>query len=101
MDKKQAIKIVRSYARKLRAGRFPAAQVYLFGSFAKNRAGKDSDIDVAVVSDKLSKLENSFWLRRIRREVDLRIEPHSFTSRDFKDETNPLVAEIKKYGIKV
>ncbi|HLC69658.1 MAG TPA: nucleotidyltransferase domain-containing protein [Patescibacteria group bacterium] len=101
MAKDQAIKIVKNYARKLRAGRFPAAQVYLFGSFAKNTAHEDSDIDVAVVSDKLSKLENSFWLRRIRREVDLRIEPHSFTVRDFKNETSPLVAEIKKYGIRV
>ena len=101
MSKNKALKVVKVYAKKLRESNFPFASVYLFGSFAKGKAGVDSDIDVAIVSDKLKKFENSFLLRRVRRQVDLRIEPHSFTKKSFSDDSNPLVSEIKKYGILV
>lgn len=84
MSKSHAIKIVSRYAKKLEEHNFPVAFVYLFGSWAKGTAAKDSDIDVAVISKKPVRLEDSFILRRIRRTVDTRIEPHSLSLDDFR-----------------
>ncbi len=103
MSKVEAKKIVRNYARKLREENYPFSAIYLFGSHVKGKAHKWSDIDVAVISNKLKrnreKNENLLW--HIRREVDSMIEPHSFTIKDFQDESDPMVYEIKKTGIRI
>lgn len=101
MSKSEAIKIVESYAKELRRNNFSFSQIFLFGSFAKGEATKDSDIDVAVVSDKLKKFENSFLLWKMRRNVDIRIEPHGFSVKDFKNMSDPMVYEIRKTGVKI
>ncbi len=101
MSKSQAIKIVNRYAKKLDEYNFPVAFIYLFGSWAKGTAKENSDIDVAVISKKPVKIEDSFILRRIRRMVDTRIEPHSLSLKDFVEERNPIAAEIKNTGTKV
>jgi predicted nucleotidyltransferase len=48
--KKSITKIVDKISSILVAG-IDAKQVYLFGSYAQNRANKDSDIDIFVVAD--------------------------------------------------
>ncbi len=48
MDKKQAINIVRKY-KEVISSEFGNARVFLYGSYSKGNARKDSDIDVAVV----------------------------------------------------
>jgi len=103
MSKVEAKKIVKEYAGKLREKNYPFSAVYLFGSYAKGKAHKWSDIDVAVVSDKMKRNrdKNRFLLWHIRREVDSMIEPHGFTVKDFEDECDPMVYEIKKTGIKI
>jgi len=103
MSKVEAKKIVKKYAEKLKEKNYPFSAVYLFGSFAKNKAHKWSDIDVAIVSDKLkrNKDKNKFLLWDLRMDVDTRIEPHGFTVKDFQDECDPMVYEIKKTGIKI
>lgn len=103
MSKIEAKKIVQKYARMLKAADYPFHAVYLFGSQVMGKAKAWSDIDVAVVSDKLKRNQdkNRFLLWRIRREVDTRIEPHGFTVTDFQDNSNPLVHEIKKTGIRI
>lgn len=73
-------------------------KVYLFGSYAKGLAGKDSDIDIAVVFDEVTDpFDLQVQLMKIRRKYDSRIEPHVFRAGDF-EETYPLVAEIMKNG---
>ena len=47
MDRKQAIRKVREFARILRP-HLPTYDIYLYGSYAKGRPGRYSDIDVAV-----------------------------------------------------
>lgn len=103
MPKTEAKKIVKRYAHALRAANYPFSALYLFGSHARGTAKKWSDIDVAVVSDKLKKKldENRFKLWNLRMDVDLRIEPHGFTVRDFADDANPMAYEIRKNGIRV
>ena len=55
----------------------PARHIVLYGSYAKGTAGSDSDIDIAVIVDKVEGdyLDQQAKLYRLRRSVDLRIEP--------------------------
>ncbi len=103
MSKIDARKIVKKYAEKLKEKKYPFTAVYLFGSYAKGKARKWSDIDVAVITDKLKrnrdKNENLLW--HMRREVNIMIEPYGFTVRDFQDECDPMACEIKKTGEKI
>ena len=103
MSKIEAKKIVKRYAKKLKEKDFSFKAIYLFGSQIKNKSNKWSDIDVAVVSNKLAKIldKNRWQLWNLRMEVDTRIEPHGFTVKDFANNEDPLVYEIKKTGIKV
>ena len=103
MSRIKAKKIVKNYAEKLKMSNFPFQSVYLYGSYAKNKAHKWSDIDIAVVSNKLrrnfDKNESLLW--RFREDVDTRIEPIGFTVKDFQDINNPMVWEIRNTGIKI
>lgn len=75
----------------------------LFGSFAKDKANKDSDIDIALVFDGL-KDENRFdtqvQLIMMASEFDLRIEPHPINNSDFYS-NDPFPLEINKTGIEL
>lgn len=103
MSRTEAQKIVKKYARALQEADFPFTAVYLFGSHARERAGRWSDIDVAVVSDALTRNtdEKRFRLWDIRLDVDTRIEPHGFTVKNFANDADPMAHEIRKTGIRV
>ncbi|QQK76868.1 hypothetical protein HUG15_15715 [Salicibibacter cibarius] len=66
------------------------------------KATEDSDIDVAVVANDFTgdSIEGTMRLMKIRREVDVRIEPHPFTSEDFQDD-HPIAKEILENGYEV
>ena len=103
MSKLEAEKIIRSYVKKLRAENYPVSAAYLFGSYAKGKAHKWSDIDTAIISPRFKNRFNKIYMKLwdFREEVDNRIEPHGFTEEDFKNLADPLVYEIRKTGIKV
>lgn len=103
MSKIDAKKIVKKYAEKLKEKNYPFAAIYLFGSYAKGKAHRWSDIDVAVISDKMKRNRDKgrFLLWHIRRDVDSMIEPHGFTVKDFQDDNDPMVHEIKKTGVRI
>ena len=91
---------VQTFIRRLKHSGISVELAYLFGSYATNHAGKWSDIDVAIVSPDFSndRLADRVRLMKLSIEVDSRIEPVPFHSRDFID-SDPLVGEIKKHGI--
>ncbi len=95
--------IVQKYAAKLKEENFPFLEIYLFGSYSKNSAHEDSDIDIAVISDKINMNggKNRLRLWSMKRQVDSRIEPHGFTSKEFENWNNPLVYEIRTTGIRI
>lgn len=103
MSRTNARKIVKKYANKLKARNYNFSAIYLFGSYARNKNNKWSDIDVAVVSDKLKKdwWKNEILLSHIGLDVDSRIEPYGFTLKGFEDDSDPMVYEIKKTGIRI
>ncbi|MFA5751011.1 MAG: nucleotidyltransferase domain-containing protein [Candidatus Paceibacterota bacterium] len=103
MSKTELKKIIKKYSENLRRENFPFSFIYLFGSMVKGTHHKNSDIDVAVITDaeakKVEKKISSLWTAK--RNVDYRIEPHCFSVKDFNDSSDPLVSEIKKTGIRV
>ena len=76
MDKATAIRRVKQYADLLRQN-FNVTKIILYGSYSRDAARKDSDIDVAVVLDSVDEdfLTCEARLFRLRREIDVRIEP--------------------------
>lgn len=98
----EARKVIKDYGKLLKKENFPA-NIYLFGSYAKGCSNKWSDLDIAVVSDKLKRnyWENHKKLLHLSLDIDRRLEIHSFTKKDFKNETDPMVYEIKKHGIRI
>ena len=74
-------------------------QAYLFGSYAKGLEKESSDVDVALVFDRMEDFfQTQQVLRKLRRKVDLRIEPHPLKSEDFNS-NNPFAKEIQETGI--
>lgn len=93
---------IRQYIQKLRENRIAVWRLYLFGSHAKGRAQDESDIDIAVFwdQDEIDGFDEDVQLMRLTRHVDLRIEPHSFSRRDFEN-PDPFVREIITTGERI
>lgn len=103
MSKAEVKEIVKKYAKNLRRSYFPFSAIYLFGSHINGKAREWSDIDVAVISNKLknNKEKNILRLWQLRRDVDTRIEPLGFTVEEFQNDEDPMVYEIRKTGIRI
>lgn len=84
--------------------KFKAVDVYLFGSYAKLVFKENSDIDIAIVSDKLTNIEKGS-VNNIMQKSELRhrkkIEIHYFSMDFYKNKRDPLVNDILKNGIKL
>jgi predicted nucleotidyltransferase len=77
-------------------------KAFLFGSYAKNSAEAESDIDIALVIDNLNDLEKfdvQIHLMLLAAQIDTRIEPHPISMQDLMSENNPFGTEIRKSGI--
>ena len=100
MDKNEAIAIARAYI-ELIGDRYEIKETFLFGSYAKGTNHQDSDIDIAViVKDNVDIIDTQIELMKLRRKIDLRIEPHPFKEVDF-NRSNPVANEILNYGISI
>jgi len=93
---------IREYVQRLEEHRVGVWRIYLYGSYAKGTAQPDSDIDLAVFLDRdeIDGFREDVELMRLRRDVDLRIEPHAFARSDY-DETNPYIKEIIETGERI
>ncbi|MBN1258539.1 nucleotidyltransferase domain-containing protein [Candidatus Peregrinibacteria bacterium] len=106
MSKKQIKKIISEFAEVLKKNRFAFIQIWLFGSYAKGKAKKDSDIDIAVVASKLPRgrnyLDKKMRLLELTLQTDSRIEPILLEEDDLKGKTASIMGyEVKKHGILV
>ena len=99
MDKNHVIECVRSFAEKAKQS-IDVRQVILFGSYARGAATDYSDIDVAVVVDTPAEdwLETSALLFRLRRDINLSIEPVLVNS---SGDRSGFLEEIRKTGVLV
>jgi uncharacterized protein len=100
MDKGEALRIAGQYIEIL-SHKYLILQAFVFGSFAKGTNHADSDIDIAIVVKNVSDIiDTQVDMMKMRRKLDLRIEPHPFADSDFNND-NPVVYEIMKYGIEI
>lgn len=98
MDKREALRIAGLYI-DLISTKYNIKQAFLFGSFARGTNHDNSDIDIAIiVNNVVDIIDTQIDLMKLRRKIDLRIEPHPFMFSDF-DKSNPVVNEILKYGV--
>jgi predicted nucleotidyltransferase len=76
-------------------------KAYLFGSYAKGIEQEESDIDIAIVVGNMPDFfDTQMQMMRVRRKVDLRIEPHPISENEF-NASNPFALEIQKTGIEL
>jgi len=96
LDKGAVINTVSKYADVVSKELSPAA-IVLFGSYAKDEASEESDIDVAVVYDGFTGdwLKTSSALWRLRRGISYNIEPHLL---DTTDDRSGFVQHVFKTG---
>jgi uncharacterized protein len=97
MDKNAVIEKVAQYAN-LVCNYFPVKKVILYGSYAKGTAKEYSDIDVAVVVDKIEGdfLEAETRLFNLTHDIETSIEPVLFEDGD--TDTGGFFEEIQKTG---
>jgi len=83
-NKRVVLKIIKEFVAVLRENGISVRDIYLFGSYATGRFTEESDIDLAVFLDQeeIDSFQEDLKLMRLRRKVDLRIEPHSFARTD-------------------
>lgn len=98
MDKRAAYEIAEKYIESI-SFKYKIYQAFLFGSYAKGTFHDDSDIDIAVVVENVEDIiDAQIEMMKLRRKIDLRIEPHPIMKSDF-DNNDPLSFEVLKYGI--
>jgi predicted nucleotidyltransferase len=100
-DLKTVKKTALKYAEILKTN-IKVKKMYLFGSYVKGTNHIDSDIDIAVVSDDFTGdcMDDRLILMRLRRDIDLSIEPHAFFHKDF-NKNFPFAKEIIEMGIRL
>jgi len=104
MDKNQALKIIKKFVKRLRQEGISVDRVFLYGSYAAEKARRDSDIDVAIVSRDFGKdrVEEGMALYRIAGKVDTRLEPVPISVEAYENETwLPLIYEIRSKGLEL
>jgi len=99
-------KIAKKYADVLHVNGVDFVSIYVFGSHAKKEAHKNSDIDLAVVVDKLheneSKIDKQMLLWKLVLKVDSRIEPIILEKKDFKKGNTSIMADqVERSGVLV
>ena len=97
MDQEKVLNIAKGYADSVRRV-LPVKNVYLYGSYARGTAGKDSDIDIAVIVDELPEdyLGTLKLLWRLTRDECADIEPVLLCGRE---DRSGFLATVLKTGI--
>ena len=93
---------IKKYLNTLRKNKIAVWRLYMFGSHAKGTAQAESDIDLAVFwdQDEIDNFDADVLLMRLTRNVDLSIEPHAFSKKDFEN-PDPFVKEIITTGERI
>lgn len=100
---KEIMEIVQKYVRIILSN-YKVKAIILFGSYAKGTNHKDSDIDIAIITDDLKygdRIEEEIYLTKLRKNIDCRIEPHLIEVNDYENVETPFVQEVINTGIKV
>lgn len=104
MTQTDAINIVRAYLKVLKQAGITIDRAFLYGSYARNEANEDSDIDLMLVS-RMFDTDDDYVLSRpwlYSSKVDHRIEPISIGLMRFNsDDTSPIIELVRQTGIEI
>ena len=104
MLQQDAINIVRQYVSNLNNAGVVIFKAYLFGSYARNQANENSDIDVLLVSDAFDTDDDAVlskpWSPKYRK--DYRIEPVAIGRKRFQTDENSIILEVvRQEGLEI
>ncbi|MDD3014555.1 MAG: nucleotidyltransferase domain-containing protein [Candidatus Gastranaerophilales bacterium] len=102
MVKKHIEKIVKNFIKSVEERNIKIEAVFLFGSYAKNTADENSDIDIAVISPDFGKdfFDECVSLKEISEKIDFDISPRAYSLEEYNNakEGDFLYQEIIKKG---
>ncbi len=88
---KKIIRVVQQYSKRLEEeDKLPIDKVIIFGSYAKGKPHKWSDVDVCVISPKFKDTLQAIQfllIKRNKQEIRAGLEPVGFSKRDFQENT--------------
>jgi predicted nucleotidyltransferase len=104
MAQVEIIDLVRKYILLLNTSGIPVVKAFLYGSYSRNDANPDSDIDIMVISPAFDtnddRIKAKAWL--LTEKVDLRIEPYTIGEKKYlSDDISPLLQIVKKEGLEI
>ena len=105
LSKKQINNIIQGVNKIAKKDKMPISNVFIFGSYATNKANKNSDLDLCFVSPKFKNaIEAEAYLRTeiyfLDPKIGVPIDVVAYNKKDFKGDIQ-LVHEIKKTGIEI
>lgn len=79
--------IVSKYINALKSRNIRVEKAILFGSYAKGNEGKDSDIDIAIISPDFGHdyLEEAVMLKEVSEDIDLDISPRPYSLEEYRN----------------
>lgn len=94
--------ILREFTRQVTA-EIDVKKIILFGSIAKRTFRDDSDMDVAIITNKELEVNDKLLITRIIENIESRfkkdIQPHYLTLNEFEKKKGELCEEIRRDGI--
>ncbi len=104
MSQKEIIKTLQQYIQGLTNNGIPIEKAFLYGSYARNEATDESDIDVMLVSVLFDKnfdnIAGKIWT--LSKDYNLLIEPYMVGTNRFQtDEYSPLLEIVRQEGIEI
>lgn len=104
MSQSEVITLVKKYLDTLKQAGIPIAMAYLYGSYARDEASQDSDIDLLLVSSLFDTNDDIIlskpWLYTTQ--IDSRIEPYAVGLKRFQtDQVSQLLEIVRREGIRI
>jgi predicted nucleotidyltransferase len=102
MAKNEVIEILRLYLNLLKTEGIYVDKAFLYGSYLKDTATSDSDIDLMIVTDNENNdyLAGKIW--KLTRNVNSKIEPFIVgKNRFYSNDDSPLIDLVKRTGLEI
>lgn len=103
LTQKTALERVKNFALELKAAGLHLQKVIMFGSYARNKQHKWSDIDIAIVADEFTGIgfnDADYFARINNKKQYILIEAKTYSTSGFK-KGDPFIEEIKRTGIEI
>lgn len=103
LTKNNGMDIARAFQKAVLAQGYPIQRMVMYGSVARGDATEDSDLDIAIICEPFAETrhEENMVFRRIRRNIDSRIEPFTLHPDDFKKPYFALPYEVEREGMEI